>query len=207
MLPNEVRLELINDTSRKFWQYHTDNDNIAIQYGRIGTKRQKVLVPLTSLPNRVRQKLSEGYKPTLHTMTTLLGGLPIVTIPKVIGTVYLGHHINEALAQDLADWLTMCLHSDMSLKQFKNVWNKYLYEEDEGLVEALGVSCQFNDVVYWEDEPVEGFDFIASLYESCLKEAGDRFVWYDEDGDVFVVCCRGVAEFVWALKQPLPDCD
>ncbi len=196
-----MKLEYRLNDSQKFWEASLASNAITIKSGKIGTagktnnkKFSQDKNALAEYRKLVSEKLACGYRPTAKTAYELLDKIGVVTEPKAISSVYVGHIIPFQMITDICVWMTACIHFGMDPEEFAGVWERFLYG-DEKFAEPLGqtpVSVTGRDSQYWSDN-LEMEDNPIDLYTEAVKSGGDRFIWYGQNGecDFNIVALRG----------------
>lgn len=196
-----MRLEYKSEASSKFWEPKKEETVITVRFGKIGTDGQthtKKFASSEKAQNEYRklvcEKLAKGYKPTRETVAELLREVTPVETPAAIGSLYIGEHVPDEVVQDICGWATVCIQHGMTPKQFKNVWSKFM-EEDEGLTEAFGrtevtVGTATTEE-FWLDVTEWGEGELYELYAKAVENGGDKFIWFDNNAYIDIVALRG----------------
>src|SRR3989338_5017262 len=82
----------------------------------------------------------------------------------------------------------------MTPKQFKNVWSKFMGEEDENLSDALGrtsAKVLESSSEFWLDVTEWGEGELHELYAKTVENGGDKFIWFDNNAYIDIVALRG----------------
>src|SRR3989338_11151160 len=82
----------------------------------------------------------------------------------------------------------------MTPKQFKNVWSKFMGEEDENLSDALGrtsAKVLESSSEFWLDVTEWGEGELHDLYAKAVENGGDRFIWFNNNAYIDIVALRG----------------
>lgn len=193
-----MRLEHKSDNSNKFWEPKKEGSAVTVCFGKIGTDGQKHTKKFTSSDKAesgyrklVCKKLAKGYKPTGETVAELFQGAAPVEAPTVIGSLYIGdlELVADEVFQDICAWITACIQHGMTPKQFKNISNKFREEYWEG--EFADSLCPIVESVCWCELADWSEGELHELYTKAVKNGGDRFIWYDDDGHTYIVALRG----------------
>lgn len=194
-----MRFEYRSDNSNKFWEPELGGSMLTVRFGKTDTGGQthtkKLASPKeaqTEYRKLVCEKLAKGYKPTRETVVELLRDATPVETPTAICSLYIGEHVPDEVVQDICGWATACIQHGMTPKQFKNVWNKFM--EDEDLEGALGrssaqVAAWESD--FWLDVTDWGEGELYELYARAVENGGDRFIWLDNNAYIDIVALRG----------------
>ena len=197
-----MRLEYRSGSSnKKFWDAQLEGNVLAVLFGKIGTaglthtkkfsRPEKAIAEYRKL---VCKKLAKGYKPTAKTAFALLKKTAPVQKPEAIASLYIGEHVPDEVIADICGWATACIQHGMTPKQFKNVWSKFMGEEDENLSDALGrtsAKVLESSSEFWLDVTEWGEGELHELYAKAVENGGDRFIWFDNNAYIDIVALWG----------------
>ncbi|MBI2670340.1 MAG: WGR domain-containing protein [Candidatus Yanofskybacteria bacterium] len=186
--------EFDDGETKKFWEPEVQGNELVVRFGKPDTGG-RIHIKKYSSPEKtrkeynklVRKKLTHGYKPLHQTVIQLLLITPPTQTPMAISSLYIGEHVPEEVLKDICGWATACIQRGMTPKQFKDVWNRLLEEEDEELEETLGR----NHNHYWLDVTEWGEGDLYELYANAVQNGGDRFTWFDNNSFIDIVATRG----------------
>ena len=191
---DRLRFEYKTEDSKKFWEPQAEESTLTVRFGKIGTDGQTHTKKFSSpaeAPAEYRklvcEKLAKGYKPTQEAIFTILQDASSVAAPAAIDSLYIGEHVPNKVVQDICGWATACIQNGMTPKQFENIWNKFIDEEDEDLAEALGRTGED----FWSDVTEWGEGELYELYAKAVENGGDRFIWFDNNAYIDIVALRG----------------
>ncbi len=196
-----MRLEYRTESSNKFWEPEREGNTVTVRFGKIGTAGQTHTNKFTSAEKAtaeyrklICEKLAKGYKPKAETVLALLEEAAPVQNPEAIASIYIGEHVPDEVVEDICGWATACIQHGMTLKQFKNVWGKFMDGEDETLEEALGkTSTEVSELSspFWLDVTEWGEGELSELYARAVENGGDRFIWLNNNAYIYIVALLG----------------